>query len=410
MELLFVHQNFPAQFGPFLTRLAGLPGYRCAFVSRTGNESIPGVVRVPYKVQGSATNRTQYYSRTFENVAWNSQGVFEALNARPDVRPDVVVAHSGFVSALPLRQLYRAPIVNYFEYYYRSENSDIDFRPDSPPTEEDRIRARFRNAAILLDLQDCDLGYSPTSWQRDRLPMAYRSKVRVVFDGIDTTLWRPLPRLPRKAGRFHIPDNVKLVTYVARGFESIRGFDIFMRFAKVLYSRRNDVRFVVIGRDRVCYGGDLLRTNGMSYKEWVLAQDDYDLSRFAFLGSVPRRTLAEFFAITDLHVYLTVPFVVSWSLLNALACGVVVLASRTEPVCEVIEHEHNGLLADFFDVEGLADLACRVLDDPAAYRPVGEAGLDLIREKYSLDVCFPQWLRVVEEAASGRTKCPSKEV
>jgi glycosyltransferase involved in cell wall biosynthesis len=175
-----------------------------------------------------------------------------------------------------------------------------------------------------------------------------------------------------------------------------------MRFAKALYSRRTDVRFVAIGSDRVCYGGDLQRTGGMSYKEWVLAQDDYDMSRFAFLGQVPRQTLAEFFAITDLHVYLTVPFVLSWSLLNALACGAVVLASRTPSVCEVIEHGRNGLLADFFDVEGMAELACRVPDDPAAHRPLGEAGVALVREHYSLDVCFPRLLRLFEEAA-GRT-------
>jgi glycosyltransferase involved in cell wall biosynthesis len=401
MHLLFLHQNFPAQFGPVLSRLAALPGIRCAFVSRTGHENIPGVVRIPYTLRGGATARGNYFSRTFENVAWNSQAVFEALRARPDIRPDVIVAHSGFLSALPLRQLYRAPIVNYFEFYYRAEHSDIDFRPDAPPTDEDRIRARFRNAAILLDLENCDRGWSPTHWQRDRLPAAYRPKVRVVFDGVDTALWRPRPRTPRKAGRFHVPEGVKLVTYAARGFEATRGFDMFMRFAKALGRRRRDARFIVIGRDRVCYGGDLQRTNGMSYKEWVLAQDDYDLSRFAFVGPVSRQTLAEFFAITDLHVYWTVPFVLSWSLLNALACGAVVLASGTEPVCEVVEHERNGLLGDFFDPEGMAEQAARVLDDPAAFRPLGEAGLRLVREKYSLDACFPQLVRLFEEAAAG---------
>jgi glycosyltransferase involved in cell wall biosynthesis len=127
-----------------------------------------------------------------------------------------------------------------------------------------------------------------------------------------------------------------------------------MRFAKYLYQRRPDVRFVVVGSDRVCYGGDEKRTGGKSYKQWVLDRDDYDLSKFAFLGPVTPADLARLFQITDLHVYLTVPFVLSWSLFDALACGAVVLGSDTAPVREVIEDGKTGLLADFFDSDGLA--------------------------------------------------------
>src|SRR5439155_21290735 len=162
-----------------------------------------------------------------ENVAWNSAAVYEALLARPDVKPDLVVAHSGFVTALPLRELYPdCRVLNFFEYFYHAHNSDLDFRPDEPPAAADCIRARFRNAALLIDPNNCDAGYSPTQWQRDRFPEVYRPKTRVVFDGVDTALWRPQPRQPRQAGRFHVPDGVKLVTYAARGFEAMRGFDI----------------------------------------------------------------------------------------------------------------------------------------------------------------------------------------
>src|SRR5262249_28258598 len=154
----------------------------------------------------------------------------------PDVRPDLVVAHSGFLSALPLRELYGCPIVNYFEYFYHAHGSDLDFRPDVPVEAIDRVRARFRNATLLLDLHNCDLGYSPTHWQRDRLPALFHPKLRVIFDGIDTQLWRPPPQRAvrfRQAGRFAVPEGVKLVTYVSRGLESMRGFDVFMRLAKV---------------------------------------------------------------------------------------------------------------------------------------------------------------------------------
>jgi glycosyltransferase involved in cell wall biosynthesis len=401
MHLLFVHQNFPAQFGPVASRLAGRPGYRCTFLHRTGGGSIPGVEQVRFGTAGGATARTHFYSRTFENVTWQSYAAYAALKARPDLRPDLVVAHSGFLSALPLRELYPAArVVNHFEYFYHAHDSDLDFRPDHPVSDDERIRARFRNAALLLDLESCDAGYSPTHFQRDRFPAALRDKIRVIFDGVDTDVWKPGPRSPRKAGRVVIPEDVELVTYAARGFEATRGFDIFMRFAKALYRRRPGVRFVVIGRDRVHYGGDLKRTGGKSFKQWVLAQDDYDRSKFAFVGAVPPDVLAAFLSITDLHVYLTVPFVLSWSLVNALACGATVLASRTAPVCEVIEHEKTGLLADFFDVEGLADQACRVLDDPAAFRPLGLAGLELVRQKYALDVCLPQLVDLFGQTAA----------
>src|SRR4029077_15523070 len=137
-------------------------------------------------------------------------------------------------------------------------------------------------------------------------------------------------------------------TYVSRGMESIRGFDIFMQAAKRLCQRRRDVLFLVVGEDRVCYGGDEEFTGKKSFKKWVLERDEYDLSRFVFTGPVPIGTLVQIFALSDLHIYLTVPFVLSWSLLNALSCGVTVLASNTAPVREVIEPDKTGLLADFF--------------------------------------------------------------
>jgi glycosyltransferase involved in cell wall biosynthesis len=177
-----------------------------------------------------------------------------------------------------------------------------------------------------------------------------------------------------------------------------------MRFAKALSARRPNARFIVIGRDRVHYGGDLNRTGGKTFKQWVLSQDTYDLSKFAFVGAVPPDVLAAFFSITDLHVYLTIPFVLSWSLFDALACGATVLASGTAPVREVIEHERTGLLADFFDTDGMVEQACRVLDDPAAFRPLGRAGVELVRDKYSLDVCLPQLTDLYAGVASPHTR------
>jgi glycosyltransferase involved in cell wall biosynthesis len=407
MHVLFVHQNFPAQFGHIARYLAQTQQFRCTFVSERPPGLAEGVERIQYHLRGGATPRTHYCSRTFENSIWHSHAVYEALRARPDVRPDLVVAHSGFLTATFLRELYTCPVVNYFEYFYRTIGSDMDFRREFPTPEINRLRARARNATLLLDLESCDAGYSPTQWQRDRLPRLFHDKVRVIFDGIDTNVWHPRPGTPRRVGSRALPDGVRLVTYVARGMESMRGFDIFMRVAKLLCDRRPDVVFAVVGEDRVCYGGDQEVTGGKSFKEWVLAQDNYDLNRILFTGVLPAAQLAELFAVSDLHIYLTVPFVLSWSLMNALACGTTVLASDVGPVREMIEPGKNGLLADFFDVEGLAREASRVLDAPGDYKPLGRAGVEMIRERYSLEVCLPRMLELYQEALAAGPRGPS---
>jgi glycosyltransferase involved in cell wall biosynthesis len=398
MHILFIHQNFPAQFGLIASYLVKTKGFRCTFVSELPSGHGDGIERIQYRIQGGATQQTHYCSRTFENAIWHSHAIFEALRARPDIRPDLIVAHSGFLSTVFLRELYDCPIINYFEYFYRTTGSDMDFRPDFPYPEINRLRARARNANLLLDLEDCDLGYSPTQWQRSRLPRIFHDKVRVIFDGVDTQLWKPMPGFPRRIGNWNLPDGMKVVTYVSRGMESLRGFDIFMKMAKLLSERRKDVVFVVVGQDRICYGGDQDVIGNRTFKEWVLAQDQYDLSRFAFAGLVPSPALAEIFAVSDLHVYLTVPFVLSWSLMDALACGTTVLASDTAPVREMIEHGKNGLLCDFFDIEGMADLASQVLDKPHDFKQLGRAGVDMIQTRYSLDVCLPQMLDLYQEA------------
>lgn len=398
MHILFVHQNFPAQFGHIASYLVRRNGFRCTFVSQTPGGHVGGIEKIQYHIKGGATKASHYCSRTFENAIWHTHAVYEALEARPDIKPDLIVGHSGFGSTLFLRDLYNCPIINYFEYFYRPKDSDMDFRPDFPSAPINKLRARARNAMLLLDLENCDLGYSPTVWQRSRLPELFHSKVRVIFDGVDTNVWHPRSQQPRVIAGETIPAGTKIVTYVSRGMESMRGFDIFMKAAQRLCARRSDILFVVAGQDRICYGGDQSVTGNPSFKNWVLEQDSYDLSRFRFVGLLPPAQLAELFAITDAHVYLTVPFVLSWSLMDSLACGAPVIASNTAPVREMIEHGQNGLLVDFFDVDGFAETVEQVIDQPAEHMPLRTAAAEGIREKYSLDVCLPQILKLYEDA------------
>lgn len=176
----------------------------------------------------------------------------------------------------------------------------------------------------------------------------------------------------------------------------MRGFDIFMRVAHRIAQEMPNVIFVVVGSDRVCYGNDLARITTKTFREHVIQTVGPDLSRFRFLGTVPQTMLAELWSLSDLHLYLTVPFVLSWSLLNALACECPVLASDVAPVREIIRHGETGLLGDFFDVEGLANQALQVLREPASYRILGQAGRALIDAEYSLDRTYPRFLDLVQ--------------
>jgi glycosyltransferase involved in cell wall biosynthesis len=404
MHVLFVHKNFPAQFGHIGSYLVKQKGYRCTFVSETPPGMVEGIQKIQYRPQGGASEETQYYSRTFENGMAHTTGVYQAL--KPHVtrlRPDLVVGHSGFGSTLFLPELFpSARVINYFEFFYHPHNSDIDFRPEWPVLEEDVLRSRARNAMILLDLEYCHAGYSPTAYQAGLLPAAYQHKLRVLHDGIDTDFWRRQPLAERAFGSHSFGPETRIVTYVSRGFESMRGFDIFMRAAKKICDADRRVVFLIVGSDRVCYGGDLKFIREKSFKDYILKQDNYDLSRMIFLGQVKPSDLVKVFSLSDLHIYLTVPFVLSWSLLDALACGCTVLASDTEPVREFVRPGQTGLLENFFDADAFARTALQVLAEPEAYRHLGQAGETLIREQYSLRTIIPRMTAFYEEVAEGQ--------
>lgn len=292
------------------------------------------------------------------------------------------------------------PIVNYFEYYYRTGGAESDTRPEFPADADASLRARMRNAMILVDLDTCAAGYTPTAWQAERFPAAYRPKIETIHDGIDTEFWcrRAAPR--RVMGR-DVPAGTRIVTYVARGFESMRGFDVFLAVAQRLLAARKDVIVVVVGEDRVCYGGDADHTGGKSFLAWCLDRTPCDMDRLLLPGRLPPDDLANLLAISDLHVYLTVPFVLSWSMLNAMSCGAALLASDTSPVREFVRHGENGLLAPFGDVDALTARALEVLDDPQAFRPLGDAARRTVEERASLALSLPRLEALFTRVAAG---------
>jgi glycosyltransferase involved in cell wall biosynthesis len=411
VHVLFIHDAFPAQFGRLGLELVERHGWKCSFLVQSLS-SCPTPTRKMLETLELHQMPLASEHRSSDGIPWpqiyghyleQCQSVFETLRAKPQLRPDLVVAHGGRgAPTLFLREVLDCPIIVYCEYYFATSHRDISYRIDLPPAEPAAFFPRSINAPTLAILVDCDAGYSATHWQKQSFPERFWSKIEVHFDGIETTLYRPGPA-PRQIGTAVIPPGTRVVTFVSRGLESIRGFDLFMRIAQRIAATRGDVLFVVAGGEEIHYGWDKLHTGAPSFKQWVLSQDHYDLSRFLFLGRILPEQLADVFRISDLHIYLTAPFVLSWSMLNAMASGCVVLASDVPPVREVVVPGQNGLLAPLFDVECLTETALRVLDNPAAFAPLGIAARTTIEERYSLEACIPPLKEFLERVASKRS-------
>lgn len=397
MHVLFLHDAFPAQFGRLGLELKRRYGWRCSFLVQSLSSCptpTPEMLRelelhqAPLSAEhhsGDGVPWPQIFGMYLEQC----QAVHEALRARPDLRPDLVVAHGGRgAPTIFLRDLLDCPIINYCEYYFATSHRDISYRVDLPPAEPAPFFPRCINAPTLAALVDCDAGYSATRWQKESFPARFHDRIEVLFDGIDTALYRP-GAAPRVIDQATIPDGTKVVTFVSRGLESIRGFDLFMKVADRIARARPDVLFVVVGGEEIHYGWDKLHTGAPSFKQWVLGQDAYDHSRFLFLGRILPEHLADVLRLSDLHIYLSAPFVVSWSLFNAMATGTTVLASDVPSVREIVEPDVNGLLEPLFDVDRLTSTALDVLADPAQFAPLGQAARHTIESRYSIETCVP---------------------
>jgi glycosyltransferase involved in cell wall biosynthesis len=408
MHILFIHDAFPAQFGRLGLELTERFGWKCSYLVRNFTrcpEPSPAMLERldihRYVLPTDApTDTPPAWPQIYGQYVAQCRAVADALRAIPGLKPDLVVANGGRgAPTLFVPEVLDCPIITYCEYYFARSHGDLTYRLDLPPAEPAPFFPRVINAPTLVSLVSANAGYSATRWQRDTFPERYRSKIDVLFDGVDDRLYAPGPRLRTIAGR-SVPDGTKVVTYVARGLESVRGFDLFLATADRIARARSDVLFVVAGDDQTYYGWDSFHAGGLSFKDWSFAKVKCDPSRFLFLGHVPPEILANVLRRSDLHLYLSVPFVVSWSLFNALSTGLVVLGGDTEPVREVIEPGVTALVAPLFDVDGLATNALDVLQEPAKFAPLGTAARRLIEERYSLDTCVPDLRSFFERVAS----------
>ena len=401
MRILFLHPNFPAQFRHLATTLAQDPNNQVVYATSRKQGNIPGVTKVLFAPSRQVSPETHHYVRSLETAVLNGQAVYRVAQKLKDDEfvPDVVYGHSGWGPTLFMKDLFpQSKLLCYFEWFYRAQGSDCDFDPAMEFTLDDQLRVRVRNAPILLDLYGCDRGLSPTNWQRQQFPAEFQPKLKVLHDGIDTSFFRPNPgaKLVLPSIGLDLSHVDELITYVARGMEPYRGFPQFMRSVAVIQKRRPNCHAIVVGEEGVFYGRNL--PDNKTYKQMMLEElPQLDLSRLHFTGRLPYEDYLKVLQASSAHLYLTYPFVLSWSMLEALSTGCLILASSTAPVMEVIREGENGLLVDFFSPEAIADRVDEVLELGDRLNAIRANARETILQNYDLANLLPEHLRWIKE-------------
>jgi glycosyltransferase involved in cell wall biosynthesis len=404
--ILFVHRDFPAQF----QGLAGLflrhPGTRvCAIRDGSRNTPLPGILDAPYQGFGQAPPDLHPLARNLEAQIRRGAAVLETAKTlrQNGIVPDLVYAHPGWGEALFVRDVFpEARHICYCEHHYDPCRADAVFDPEYPLPQYQWPLARLQKTAGLLALEASHRGVSPMVWQRQGYPAGMREKIEVIHEGVDTDVVRPDP-----AARLHLPGHGltlapgdEVVTYVARDLEPYRGFHVFMRALPHLLRLRPRCHVLVIGRDDVSYG--LRLPGGQTYRERYEPRHPVDPGRVHFLGTLAYPDYLAALAVSACHVYLTYPFVLSWSCLEAMAAGCLLVGSDTEPVREVVADGINGLLVDFFDHEALAGKVAEALARGRELAPMRALARETVLTRYDRNrICLPAHLRLAERVLNG---------
>lgn len=411
MEILFIHQNFPGQFRHLAPALVQR-GHRVTALcmKKECPATWNGVRMISYGVARGSTKGIHPWVGDFETKVIRGEACFRAalqLRDQEGYTPDLIIAHPGWGESLFLKEVWpKAKLAIYCEFFYTPEGADIGFDPEFPQEDEGfRCRLRMKNINSLLHFDVADAAISPTAWQASTFPEPFRSRITVVHDGIDTQKVRPDPdvalTLRTKAGRkLRLTRQDELITFVNRNLEPYRGYHVFMRSLPELLKRKPNVRVLIVGGSEVSYGAR--PKHGESWKQIFIDEvrpqiSDADWQRVHFLGKVPYVEFVKLLQLSTVHLYLTYPFVLSWSLLEAMSAGCTVLASDTQPLHEVITHNKNGRLVDFFDTNTLVDELCHLCDDQALRERLGSEARTFATEHYDLKtICLPRQLEWVE--------------
>lgn len=398
MKFLFVHQNMPGQYRELITWLAARPeGHEIYFLTQRSDVKLPGVTTVTYKAHHQPAKDAYGLSKDWEAAV--STGIGAALAARQlkDTRgwsPDIIIGHTGWGELTFLKEIWPdVPMIGFFEYFYRTSGGLVGFDPENPPNDQAGFFAQARNTVPYTNIHTVDLGHTPTYWQRDRFPESFHDRMYVCHDGIRTDRLQPDPEASISLGRLDRPltRDDEVITYVARNMERARGFHIMMRALPKILKERPNARVLMIGGNETSYGAESKHPEGLRGEMEEELQGQIDWSRVHFLGRVPYDALCDIIRISRCHIYLTMPFVLSWSLLESMSMQATVVAADVAPVREAVTHGETGMLVDFFDPDALAAQVVDVVANPESYAHLGPNARAHVVETYDfLTRCLPE--------------------
>ena len=409
MKILFVHQNFPGQFLHLAPELArrGHEVLALTDLANTRSQTIP-VLKYKHEavtVDPAATRLGRNYTQNSDRGVSCARAALQLRQQRGYV-PDVIFGHSGWGETLFLKEIWpEAKLIVYAEFYYKGRGADVGFDLEFGKASFDQVMiAQGRAAHLGQSLVHADAGLAPTHWQASTFPPPLRRMIEVIFDGVDTDLVRPdaLATLALPNGQI-LRAGDEVLTFVNRNLEPYRGYHTFMRALPDVLAARPRAQVVIVGGNEVSYGA--APKDGKSWKEVILAEmrDRLDLSRVHFLGKVPYPTFLSILQVSRVHAYLTYPFVLSWSMIEAMAAGCHVIGAQVPPVAEAIDDGLNGSLVDFFDVPAWSRALTNALADPAQFDPLRHAARQTALDRYDLKtVCLPKMVQFVEGFAQQR--------
>ncbi len=398
MNILFVHQNMPGQYRELVQWLAAQKAHQIVFLTqRKDAPSLPGVRNCIYRPHRKPEKGAYGLSKVWEEAAGAGFGAALAaqrLKHEEGFTPDIILGHVGWGELTFMKQIWpNTPIIGLFEYYYNMTGGLVGFDPAEPVSEHAPFLMQARNSVPLTNIEVVDIGHAPTRWQRDRFPESFHDRMYVAHDGIRTDVLLPNPDVSVALSRLDRPltRQDEVLTFVARNLERARGFHMFMRALPQIMKDRPNVRVLIVGGSEVSYGAKSKDPGGLRGEMEAEVGDQLDWDRVHFLGRVPYTDYQKLIQLSRCHVYLTMPFVLSWSLLEAMSMGATIVASDVEPVREAITHGETGMLVDFFDPQALAHQVCAVLADPAAHAYLGAAARAHVVAEYDfLTKCLPE--------------------
>jgi len=397
MRILFMHRNFPAQFLNLVSYLAENPENEIFFITAREENNIKNVNKIVYKINNKADSNTHYYLKEYEDWILHGQAAVEcAINLKKQgFIPDIIYGHH-WGEDLFIKDVYpETPYLCYLEWFTNAYNSDLDFDKEKKLSFDNLCQIRIKNSPKLVNLIACDHGITPTYWQLKQYPEIFHQKISVIHDGVCANFFHPDPeaKLVIPEINLDLSQAKEIVTYATTGMEPYRGFPQFMEAASIIQKRRPDCHIVVGGYDSSFYSG--IRPDGKTYKEYMLENLQLDLSKIHFTGFLSYKNYLKLLQASHVHIYLTYPYILSWSLLEAMATGCLVIGSDTEPVREVIQDGENGLLADFFSPQQIADRVDEVFAQPEKMKIIREKARKTIQKKYNIQNLLAEQLDLI---------------